>query len=69
MCGIVSLIYKDEAENMGQEATDLLKRLEYRGYDSTGASFIDRDRKILVLKRVGAPSKVTGQLGIPKSKG
>ncbi|OHD17425.1 MAG: hypothetical protein A2087_07325 [Spirochaetes bacterium GWD1_61_31] len=63
------MIYKDEAENMGQEATDLLKRLEYRGYDSTGASFIDRDRKILVLKRVGAPSKVTGQLGIPKCKG
>lgn len=69
MCGIVSLVYKDETTNMGQEATDLLKRLEYRGYDSTGASFIDRDRTIVVVKRVGAPSRVTRDLAIPSYKG
>jgi len=69
MCGIVSLVYKDETTNMGREATELLKRLEYRGYDSTGASFIDRDRNIVVVKRVGAPSVVTRDLAIPSYKG
>ncbi|GAB1456031.1 hypothetical protein MASR2M48_13380 [Spirochaetota bacterium] len=69
MCGIVSLVYKDETKNMGREASDLLKRLEYRGYDSTGASFIDKDRNILLVKKVGAPSKVTRELKIPSYKG
>jgi glucosamine 6-phosphate synthetase-like amidotransferase/phosphosugar isomerase protein len=69
MCGIVSLVYKDETQNMGREAADLLKRLEYRGYDSTGASFIDKDRNILLVKKVGAPSKVTVELKIPSYKG
>jgi len=69
MCGIVSLVYKDETQNMGREAADLLKRLEYRGYDSTGASFIDKDRNIVLVKKVGAPSKVTVELKIPSYKG
>jgi glutamine---fructose-6-phosphate transaminase (isomerizing) len=69
MCGIVSLIYKDEATGMGQEATELLKRLEYRGYDSTGASFVDKDRTIVLVKKVGAPSKVTRELDIPSFRG
>ena len=69
MCGIVSLIYKDEATGMGQEATELLKRLEYRGYDSTGASFIDKDRTIVLVKKVGAPSTVTRELDIPSFRG
>ena len=69
MCGIVSLIYKDETASMGHEASELLKRLEYRGYDSTGASFIDKDRNIVLVKKVGAPSKVTRELAIPSYKG
>ena len=69
MCGIVSLIYKDEATGMGQEATELLKRLEYRGYDSTGASFIDKDRTIVLVKKTGAPSTVTRELDIPSFRG
>ncbi|MFH2115769.1 MAG: SIS domain-containing protein [Spirochaetota bacterium] len=69
MCGIVSLIYKDEATGMGQEATELLKRLEYRGYDSTGASFIDKDRTIVLVKKTGAPSKVTQELDLPSFRG
>ena len=64
MCGIVSLVYKNEEKNMGHEAAELLKRLEYRGYDSTGASFIDKDRNIVLVKRVGAPSKVCKELNI-----
>lgn len=54
---------------MGAEAAALLKRLEYRGYDSTGASFIDAQRKIVLVKRVGAPSKVVRELGIDRFRG
>ncbi len=69
MCGIVSLIYKHENADMGKEAAALLRRLEYRGYDSTGASFIDEKRGISVMKKVGAPSKVCVELGIDASVG
>jgi len=64
MCGIVSLVYKDENPSMGKEAEALLKRLEYRGYDSTGAAFIGADRRISLRKQVGAPSKVCPLLHI-----
>lgn len=69
MCGIVSLIYKKENPDMGKEATALLKRLEYRGYDSTGASFIDDRKQISLFKKVGAPSKVCPALGIDAQPG
>jgi len=69
MCGIVSIVYKDETKNIGREAAELLKRLEYRGYDSTGASFIDKDRNIVLVKRVGAPSKVCKELNIASYSG
>lgn len=54
---------------MGHEAGELLKRLEYRGYDSTGASFIGDDGKISLLKKVGAPSRVVPELGIDRQSG
>jgi glucosamine 6-phosphate synthetase-like amidotransferase/phosphosugar isomerase protein len=69
MCGIVSLCYAAENPAMGHEAGELLKRLEYRGYDSTGAAFIRADRSIRLLKRVGAPSKVVPELGIDREPG
>ncbi|HUX37123.1 MAG TPA: SIS domain-containing protein [Rectinemataceae bacterium] len=69
MCGIVSLVYHDENPDMGKEAADLLRRLEYRGYDSTGASFIDRAGAISLVKKVGAPSKVCRELGVEKHRG
>ncbi len=69
MCGIVSLVYKDENPSMGKEAEALLKRLEYRGYDSTGASFIGADRRITLRKKVGAPSRVCPELGIASFSG
>lgn len=64
MCGIVSIKYKSENPDIGKEATLLLKRLEYRGYDSTGAAFIGADGKIVVRKKVGSPTKVTKELKI-----
>jgi len=69
MCGIVSLTYKDENPSMGKEAEALLKRLEYRGYDSTGASFIGDDKRITLRKQVGAPSKVCPLLHIDQCSG
>ena len=69
MCGIVSLCYGSQVAALGQEAGELLKRLEYRGYDSTGASFIGADGTIKLLKKVGAPSKVVPGLGIDQQAG
>lgn len=69
MCGIVSLCYGSEVAAMGREAGELLKRLEYRGYDSTGASFIGADKAVRLLKKVGAPSRVVPELGIDRQPG
>lgn len=69
MCGIVALCYPTESPRLGHEAAELLKRLEYRGYDSTGAAFIRDDRRIHLLKQVGAPSRVVVDLGIIHERG
>jgi glucosamine 6-phosphate synthetase-like amidotransferase/phosphosugar isomerase protein len=69
MCGIVSLIYQDENPKMGEEAEALLRRLEYRGYDSTGAAFIEGSKKVKLLKRIGPPSVVCPALGIASLAG
>lgn len=69
MCGIVSLCYGSDVAALGFEAGELLKRLEYRGYDSTGAAFIGDDGTITLLKKVGAPSRVVPALGIDQQRG
>ena len=69
MCGIVSLAYHEDNPEMGREAAALLRRLEYRGYDSTGASFIGDDLSISLAKKVGAPSRVCRELGIESMRG
>ena len=69
MCGIVSLVYGKDNPELGREAAALLRRLEYRGYDSTGASFIDGKGSISLKKKVGAPSKVIRELGIEDAEG
>jgi len=66
MCGIVSIVYHDDNPDLGKEAAALLRRLEYRGYDSTGASFIDGTGKIELMKKVGAPSRVCKELGVER---
>ena len=68
MCGIVSICYGHENPELGQEAGELLKRLEYRGYDSTGGAFLS-GQGIRLLKRVGAPSRVVPELGIDREAG
>jgi len=69
MCGIVSICYRSDNPAMGVEGGELLKRLEYRGYDSTGGAFIRDDRSITLLKKVGAPSRIVAELGIDRERG
>ena len=69
MCGVVSIVYAGDIVNLGTEASNLLKKLEYRGYDSTGASFIKEDGSVILRKKVGAPSKVVEQLELAKYSG
>ncbi len=69
MCGIVSICYGGVNPQLGREASDLLRRLEYRGYDSTGGAFITRDLPVRLLKKVGAPSKVCVELGLEHQAG
>jgi glucosamine 6-phosphate synthetase-like amidotransferase/phosphosugar isomerase protein len=66
MCGIVSIAYRDDNPDLGKEAAALLRRLEYRGYDSTGASFIDGKGVISLMKKVGAPSRVCKELSVER---
>jgi len=69
MCGVVSIVYSDDIKNLGSTASMLLKKLEYRGYDSTGGAFIKKDGKVVLRKKVGAPSKVVEQLEMHKESG
>ncbi len=69
MCGIVSVCHGREVPGLGHEAGELLRRLEYRGYDSTGAAFVRGDRSVKLLKKVGAPSRVVPEMGIDREAG
>ncbi len=68
-CGVLGLALPQVSVNMGRYAAKLLKALEYRGYDSTGAAFQGEDDKIVLLKDVGAPSTLVKTLGIDKQSG
>lgn len=68
-CGVLGLQIHKTSINLGKYASDLLKALEYRGYDSTGAIFQDDNKNTVLLKDVGAPSTLVETLGINKQKG
>ena len=42
MCGIVGIL---NSNSLKTEAIDILKKLEYRGYDSSGISLFSSKRK------------------------
>ena len=69
MCGVVSIVYGKHNENLGNEGVFLLKKLEYRGYDSTGGAFLKEDGSVILKKKVGAPSRVTVDLEMDKMSG
>ncbi|HBA38108.1 MAG TPA: glutamine--fructose-6-phosphate transaminase (isomerizing) [Firmicutes bacterium] len=63
MCGIIGYIgKKDDAIKV---AIDGLKRLEYRGYDSCGLCYLDKD-EFVTVKAVGAISSLENKLGEKK---
>ncbi|MCB5229161.1 MAG: SIS domain-containing protein [Candidatus Cloacimonetes bacterium] len=68
-CGVLGLSLGKVSVNMGKHASTLLKSLEYRGFDSTGAAFQADGEEVVLLKDVGAPSTLVKTLGIEKQKG
>ena len=68
-CGVLGLSLAKVSVNMGKYASKLLKSLEYRGYDSTGAVFQKDNMEVTLLKDVGAPSTLVKTLSIEKQEG
>ena len=64
MCGVIGFISEAHRDDLGVVAAELLKTLEYRGYDSTGAAVQDSGESIILRKGVGAPSVMVEKLGI-----
>ncbi len=62
MCGIVAIIGKDKAS---KHVLDGLKKLEYRGYDSSGISYIVNN-KISNIKCVGKLNKLIKKISETK---
>lgn len=68
-CGVLGLALPKVSLKMGEYASRLLRSLEYRGFDSTGAAFQGEGEDIVLLKDVGAPSTLVKTLGIEKQSG
>ena len=69
MCGVVGIVYDKNSARLGQVGSFLLKKLEYRGYDSTGGAFFKKDGTIILKKKVGSPTKVIHELDLEKPGG
>lgn len=69
MCGVIGLVYERERADLGVVAGELLRTLEYRGYDSTGAALQRADGTVTLRKGVGAPSVMVDRLGITSQAG
>ena len=73
MCGIVGYVGRGAACEV---VMDALRRMEYRGYDSSGLALVDGDGKLTVRRRAGrlanlegalaemAPDSLTGSTGL-----
>jgi glucosamine--fructose-6-phosphate aminotransferase (isomerizing) len=60
MCGIVG--YFGPSQNSVQIVLEGLKRLEYRGYDSAGVSFIDQNNEMQFYKKAGKLDNLKAEL-------
>ena len=69
MCGVIGLVYERTRDDLGQIAAELLRTLEYRGYDSTGAAIQGDGDDVVLAKGVGAPSVMVHDLGITRMRG
>jgi glucosamine 6-phosphate synthetase-like amidotransferase/phosphosugar isomerase protein len=68
-CGVLGMSLAKLSIDLGKYAAVLLKALEYRGYDSTGAVFQGDKQQVKLLKDVGAPSTLVKTLGIENESG
>ncbi|MBT4332010.1 MAG: SIS domain-containing protein [Candidatus Cloacimonetes bacterium] len=68
-CGVLGLSMLESTLHLGEYASTLLKALEYRGYDSTGAVFQKNEKDVTILKDIGAPSTLVKTLGIESESG
>ncbi len=70
MCGVIGLVYSADRDDLGETGAVLLRALQYRGYDSTGAATQSATAETVDLRKsVGAPSDVVPELGIDSMKG
>jgi glutamine---fructose-6-phosphate transaminase (isomerizing) len=68
-CGVLGFSLAKVSIHIGNYASQLLRSLEYRGYDSTGAVIQDEKGLIELRKDVGAPSTLVKTLGIEELRG
>ena len=59
MCGIVGYVGHDQAVPF---ILNGLSKLEYRGYDSAGIAFVDRDQKLVVTNKQGRLSALVNNV-------
>lgn len=69
MCGVIGVISQKQKNSMGALAKKLLRMLEYRGYDSTGAIIQNENGNLFFEKDVGSPTVVTNKYSIEKNSG
>jgi glutamine---fructose-6-phosphate transaminase (isomerizing) len=69
MCGVIGLTSEHHRTDLGLVTAELLRTLEYRGYDSTGAAIQGEGESIVLRKAVGAPSLMVEELGINRLEG
>lgn len=61
MCGIIGYIGKSNAIDV---IIDGLKKLEYRGYDSSGIAYINKGKHIVCIKKEGRLDNLLNQLSV-----